>query len=153
MGKRNTFEGYIRTHGGRPRDVVPAAVVPVTLHISGIDATLAGAGILTGYTLPVGAIVLGVDVIGGGTGGTAALLDVGLEHGTPVDNALLDGANVTGTNSNTRLGDATAGTQLGIAQTEQSEITVSDGGGVNNTGGTIDLFITYTFDDDGVVNN
>jgi hypothetical protein len=153
MGKRNTFEGYLRTHGGRPRDVVQPAVVPCVLAITGIDATLAAAGILTGKTLPIGAIVLGVAVKGNGTGGTGPLLDVGLEHGTPVDNALVDGVAVDA-DSNTEIGaGATAGAQLGVVQTEQSEITVSDGGGTNATGGTFDLFITYTFDDDGVVNN
>jgi len=59
MGKRNTFEGYIRAHGGRPRDVVPPAVVPVVLAIRGLAAT-ADAGTLTGKYIPVGAIVLGV---------------------------------------------------------------------------------------------
>jgi len=38
--------------------------------------------------------------------------------------------------------------------TEQAQVTYGDDGvGVNNTGGTIDLFITYTFDDDGKVNS
>lgn len=153
MGKRNTFEGYLRAHGGRPRDVLPPAVVPVVLRIAGLDATLPGLGILTGKFLPVGAIVLGVAVKGNGTGGTTPLLDVGLEHGTPVDNALVDGVAVDA-DSNTEVGaGATAGAQLGVVQTEQSEITVSDGGGTNATGGTFDLLITYTFDDDGVVND
>lgn len=153
MGKRSTTTGYWRAHGDTKR-VATAAVVPVVLGITGVDATLAGAGILTGKFMPIGAIPLRVDVVGaGGTGGTAALLDVGLELATPDDAALVNGANVTTTNSVVALGDGTAGTLLGTALTEAAEVTVSDGGGVNNTGGTIDIFIHYTFDDDGVAND
>ena len=153
MGKRNTFEGYLRAHGGRPRDTVPAAVVPVVLAIKGLDALLAGAGISTGKYMPVGAVVLSVAIKGAGTGGTTPLVDVGLEHGTPVDDALVNGVAVDA-DTFTGIGTASvAGAELGVVQTEQSLITVSDGGGTNATGGTFDLYITYTFDDDGVVND
>lgn len=157
MGKRSTIKGYWRALGATESSSsqIPgpaAAVVPVTLAIRGVDATLAGAGLLTGYFMPIGAIPLSVEVLGQGTGGTAPLLDVGLELGTPDDVALADGVGVE-TNSTTSLGSTEAGTLLGTVLTEQAEITVSDGGGVNSTGGTFDMFITYTFDDDGKLND
>jgi hypothetical protein len=151
MGKRSTFEGYLRAHGGRPRDVVPPAVVPVILRIAGLDATV-DAGTLTGKFLPVGAIPLRVSVIGGGTGGTTPILDVGLELLTPDDDGLANGLTFNGTD----VADVVtkAGVLLGTVLTEQAEITYGDDGvGTNNTGGTVDLIIEYTFDDDGVVNN
>ena len=157
MGKRSTLVGYWRARGGTEasgsRIPGPAvAVVPVVLAITGLDATLAGAGLLTGKFLPIGAIPLRVDINGGGTGGTTPLLDVGLELGTPDDDGLVDGVAVDGDTSNA-LGDgATAGVLLGTILTEQAEVTISDGGGTNATGGTFDLFITYTFDDDGSLN-
>lgn len=126
--------------------------MPVCLAITGVDATLAGAGLLTGKFMPIGAIPLGVDVVGGGTGGTTPLLDVGLELATPDDDGLADGVAADG-NSSSRLGDATAGVLIGTALTEAAEVTVSDGGGTNATGGTIDIFIHYTFSDDGKVND
>lgn len=157
MGKRSTTKGYWRAHGANATNssslTGPSpAVLPVTLAIRGVDATLAGAGLLTGKFMPVGAIPLRVEVLGQGTGGTTPLLDVGLELSTPNDVALADGVGVE-TNSATALGDATAGTLLGTVLTETAEVTVSDGGGTNSTGGTFDLFITYTFDDDGKVND
>lgn len=157
MGKRSTIKGYWRAHGANEANSSSStgpspAVVPVTLAITGVDATLAGAGLLTGKFMPVGAIPLRVEVVGGGTGGTAPLLDVGLELSTPDDVALADGVG-TQTNSTTALGDATAGTLLGTVLAETAEVTVSDGGGTNSTGGTLDIFITYTFDDDGKVND
>ena len=86
MGKRSTLVGYWRARGGTEasgsRIPGPAVgVVPVVLAMAGLDATLAGAGLLTGKFLPIGAIVLSVAVKGNGTGGTAPLLDVGLEQG------------------------------------------------------------------------
>jgi hypothetical protein len=129
--------------------------VPVILAIRGVDATLGAAGILTGYFLPINAIPLRVDVVAGGTGGTTPLLDVGLELDTPLDAGLVDGvpADAATGDSSTGLGATEAGALLGTVLTEQAEITVSDGGGTNATGGTFDIFITYTFDDDGVLNN
>lgn len=155
MGKRNTFTGYVRAQGkpqGRTRDAVTPGVLPAVLAITGIDATLAGAGILTGKFLPKGAIPLRVDVNGGGTGGTTPLLDVGLELATPNDDGLVDGVAVDGDSSNA-LGTTEAGVLIGTELTETAEVTVSDGGGTNATGGTFDLFITYTFADDGTVND
>ena len=151
MGKRSTTSGYWRAHGDHKRTAAPA-VVPVCLAINDVDATLAGAGLLTGKFMPIGAIPLRVDVVGGGTGGTTPLLDVGLELATPDDDGLVNGVAADG-NSSTGLGDTEAGVLLGTALTEQAEVTVSDGGGTNATGGTIDIFIWYTFDDDGAVND
>ena len=153
MGKRSTFTGYIRAQGkeqSKNRDAVSPAVVPVVLAITGLDATLASAGELTGKFLPKGAIPLRVDVNGGGTGGTSPLLDVGIELSTPDDDGLVNGVAVDG-DSSTALGATEAGVLLGTELAETAEVTISDGGGTNATGGTFDLFITYTFADDGKV--
>lgn len=148
MGKRTTTAGYWRQHGDVTRTSTPAPV-PCVLAITGIDATLDGAGLSTGKYLPVGAIPLRVDINGGGTGGSSPLVDVGLELDTPNDDGLVDGAAVDGDSSNA-LGGSEAGVLIGTELTEAAEVTVSDGGGTNATGGTFDLFITYTFADDGV---
>jgi len=151
MGKRNTFEGYIRQHGGRPRSTVAASVVPSILRIAALDATV-DAGTGTGKFLPAGAIPLRVSVIGGGTGGTAPILDVGLELLTPDDDGLANGLTYDATD----VADVVtkAGALLGTVLAETAEITYGDDGvGTNNTGGTVDLIIEYTFDDDGVINN
>jgi len=156
MGKRSTVKGYWRAQGATEASSskVPApavAVVPVVLAIRGIDAKLAAAGILTGYYLPIGAIPLKVDVFSAATGGTNPLLDVGLELGTPDDDGLVDGVDITA--SITAVMGTGGGVLLGVPNTELVQITVSDGGGTNATGGTFDLFITYTFDDDGKVSD
>jgi hypothetical protein len=150
MGIRSTVTGYWRQRGSA-NSAVAIAVIPSVLAIKGIDATLAAAGILTGKFLPVGAIPLRVEVNSGATGGTNPLLDVGLELLTPDDDGLADGIDITADVS-AYMGSG-GGVLLGTVLTEQAEITVSDGGGTNATGGTFDLFITYTFDDDGVQNN
>lgn len=157
MGKRSTVKGYWRAHGGNESSASKStgpspAVVPVVLALTGLDATLAGAGLLTGKFMPAGAIPLRVDINGGGTGGTAPLVDVGLELSTPDDDGLVNGAAVDG-DSSSALGDATAGILIGTIVTEDAEVTISDGGGTNATGGTFDVFIHYTFDDDGSRNN
>lgn len=156
MGKRSTIHGYWRQRGApNPASSASApsvAVVPSVLHIAGISALLDGAGILTGKFLPVGAMPLRVDILGEGTGGTTPLLDVGLELATPADTALVDGAAADGSSS-VALGSATVGTLIGTVLEETAEVTVSDGGGTNATGGTFDLFIWYSFSDDGVINN
>jgi len=156
MGIRSTIKGYWRASGATEasssKTPAPAvAVVPVVLAIRGIDATLAAAGILTGKFLPINAIPLKVDVFSAATGGTNPLLDVGLELGTPDDDGLVDGVDITA--SITAIMGTGGGVLLGVPNTELAEITVSDGGGTNATGGTFDIFITYTFDDDGSVNN
>lgn len=158
MGKRSTITGYWRARGATEATSSSstgpsAAVVPVCLAITGVDATLAGAGLLTGKFMPKDAIPLRVDVNGDGTGGTTPLLDVGLELGTPDDDGLVNGVAADG-DSSTALGSgATAGVLLGTVLTETAEVTVSDGGGTNATGGTIDIFIWYTFSDDGKLND
>jgi hypothetical protein len=100
-------------------------------------------------------VPLRVDVLAEGTGGTTPLLDVGLELLTPDDDGLVDGAAVdaAGGSSSNDLSSTEGGVLLGTVLAEQAEVTVSDGGGTNATGGTFDLFITYTFDDDGKVND
>ena len=159
MGKRSTVVGYWRARGGTEASGsrIPgpvAAVVPVVLAIRALDAT-ADAGTLTGKFLPIGAIVLNVSVKESVTiaGGTSPILDIGLELGTPDDNGLADGLDYEAS-SNTQIGDTLAGVLLGTALTEQAEVTYGDDGvGTNNTSGEIDIFLTYTFDDDGSLAN
>jgi hypothetical protein len=152
MGKRSTTTGYWRAHGDSTRTATPSPL-PCVLAITDISALLAGAGILTGKYLPKDAIVLRVDINGGGTGGTTPLVDVGLELDTPDDDGFVNGVAVDGDTS-TALGTATvAGALLGTVLAEAAQVTVSDGGGTNATGGTFDVFIWYTFSDDGVKND
>ena len=77
MGKRSTTAGATGVPTGIAHECPAAAVMPVTLAIRGIDATLAAAGILTGSFMPIGAIPLRVEVFSAATGGTNPLLDVG----------------------------------------------------------------------------
>lgn len=151
MGKRSTTKGYWRQIGSQDSRV-SIGVVPNVLVITGISALLASAGQLTGKFLPKGAIPLRVDINGAGTGGTSPLVDVGLELSTPDDDGLVDGAAVDG-DSSVALGSSTDGLLIGTELAETAEVTVSDGGGTNATGGTFDLFIWYTFADDGKPSN
>lgn len=159
MGKRSTIHGYWRARGATEasssRIPGPAyAVVPVVIAIRELDAT-ADAGTGTGQFLPIGAIPLSVSVFfsTAAGGGTSPILDVGLEIGTPDDDGLADGLDYEA-NSNTQIGDALAGALLGAVMTEQAEITYGDDGvGTNNTSGEIDIFVTYTFDDDSSQSN
>lgn len=156
MGKRSTIVGYWRARGGTEasgsRIPGPApAVVPVTLQLKDLDATV-DAGTLTGVFLPINAIPLAVHVLGGGTGGTAPILDVGLELSSPDDDGLANGLTYDATDMADVI--TKAGVLLGTILTEQAEVTYGDDGvGTNNTGGTVDILITYTFDDDGSLAN
>lgn len=153
MGKRTTTAGYWRQHGDSTRKSTPAPV-PCVVAATGLAAT-ADAGTGTGKFLPIGAIPLSVSVIftTAASGGTLPILDVGLELATPDDDGLANGLDYTA-NTNTQIGDTLAGALLGLALTEAVEINYGDDGvGVNNTAGVISIYVTYTFDDDGVVND
>lgn len=157
MGKRNTFEGYLRAHGGRPRSVVSPGVLTAMLIVRGLDATV-DAGTVTGLFLPAGAIVTKVtaEESTAASGGTAPKLDIGINFiGSTTDDP--DGlvANVAfDASSITRLTDALAGVLLGQPLAGAGEVTYGDDGvGTNNTAGAFDLYIEYTFEDDGVVND
>jgi len=157
MGKRQTVTGYWRAQGvaeNADRSVVNPSVLPCVLHAPDLAAT-ADAGTGTGLFLPVGAIPLSVSVLEKTTisGGTSPILDVGLELDTPDDDGLANGLDYEAS-SNTQIGDTLAGALLGIALTEIAEVNYGDDGvGTNNTAGTIDIFVFYTFADDGVINN
>lgn len=157
MGKRSTFEGYLRTHGGRPRDVVSVSPVPCVAIVRGLDAT-ADAGTLTGLVLPAGATVLKIiaEESVAASGGTTPILDIGVDYiGTTVDdpNGLCDGL-AYDASSKTEVTDALAGVLMGQPLVSNARVTYGDDGvGVNNTAGEFDLYITYTFDDDGVIND
>jgi hypothetical protein len=121
------------------------------LQLKDLDATV-DAGTLTGVFLPINAIPLAVHVLGGGTGGTAPILDVGLELSSPDDDGLANGLTYDATDMADVI--TKAGVLLGTILTEQAEVTYGDDGvGTNNTGGTVDILITYTFDDDGSLAN
>lgn len=152
MGKRSTTTGYWRAHGDSKR-VATAAPLPAVLAITGLDGTLPATAIATGKYLPLGAIPLRVEIKAtGASGGTAPLVDIGLNLSTPDDNGLVAGAAADG-DSSSALGSATDGVLIGTVLTETAQVTYGDGGGVNNTAGTLDVFIWYTFDDDGVAND
>jgi hypothetical protein len=154
MGRRTTFTGYIRARGATNAsssrlDGPPVGVVPIVIRILGLDAT-EDAGFATGVFLPIGAIVLSVATIDqASSGGTNPILDVGL--GADPD-GLANGMTYDADDSATpgNLG----GVLMGRATATVLEITYGDDGvGTNNTGGAIDLYITYTFDDDGSLAN
>jgi hypothetical protein len=87
------------------------------------------------------------------SGGTSPILDVGLEIGTPDDDGLCNGLDYEAS-SNTQIGDTLAGVLLGVAMTVEAEVTYGDDGvGTNNTAGAIDIFVTYSFEDDGKRND
>lgn len=152
MGKRSTTAGYWRARGatnsssGKLTGPTPG-VLPITLAVP-VDPT-ATAGTGTGKYLPLGAIVLGIDVVSGHTGGTAPLLDIGL--GADVD-ALLDGAAADADLSINVATATTPGVSFGVALTADAEVVAGTGGGVVGTGTSI-AYITYTMDDDGAVND
>ena len=150
MGKRSTTSGYWRAHGDSRRVASPA-VMPVTMAVT-VDAAAAD-GTATGKFLPIGAIVLGIDVVSGHTGGTTPLLNIGLDDGvTPDVDGLLNGA---AADANLSINVATAttpGASFGVALTAAAEITAGTGGGTAGTGTSV-AYITYTFDDDGKVND
>lgn len=159
MGKRSTFTGYLRQRGAtsssssRLTEAPSIAVVPAVLHFQiPLDFGLA-AGNLSGKWLPQGARVLRAEVvISGIAGATTPALDIGLEFAAlGDDNALVDTMTITA--SNTAQMGAFDGVWLGEVLTEDVEITYTDNSGVQATAGTADIFLTYTFDDDGSTNN
>jgi len=155
MGKKSTFTGYLRARGNSSntsRTGPTPAVVPVVLGIRGLSA-IVDAGTATGKYLPKGAIPLSVTVVEATTisGGTAPILDVGLELAVPDDDALANGLDYEAS-SHTNIADALAGALLGTELVADTEVTYGDDGvGVNNTAGTIDIFITYTVQDAGAL--
>jgi hypothetical protein len=117
-----------------------------------VDPTAAD-GTGTGKYLPLGAVVLGIDVVSGHTGGTGPLLNIGLDDGvTPDVDGLLDGAAADADLSINVATATTPGVSFGVALTADSEITAGTGGGTPGTGTSL-AYITYTFNDDGVIND
>lgn len=155
MGTRSTVKGYWRQGGDSSSNTSTPAVVPSVLIIRDLDAT-ALAGTLTGKFLPRGAIPLSVATSLGTippAGGTGPLLDIGLEYGSPNDDALVDGVNYEA-DTTTPIGDALAGSDMGFEATQEVEVTYGDDGvGTDNTSGQINIFITYVMADDGSFNN
>lgn len=152
MGKRTTTTGYWRARGATSSSSSKLTgptpgVLPITLAVP-VDPTQT-AGTSTGKYLPLGAIVLGIDVVSGHTGGTAPLLDIGL--GADVD-ALVDGADATADLSLNVATATTPGVSFGVALTADAEVVAGTGGGTPGTGTSI-AYITYTMDDDGAVND
>jgi hypothetical protein len=99
--------------------------------------------------MPKGAIVLGIDVVSGHTGGAAPLLNIGL--GADVD-ALLDGAAADADLSINVATATTPGVSFGVALTADAEIVAGTGGGTPGTGTSI-AYITYVMEDDGAIND
>lgn len=152
MGKRSTVTGYWRARGATNSSSSSLTgptpgVLPITLAVP-VDPT-AIAGTSTGKYLPLGAIVLGIDVVSGHTGGTTPLLDIGL--GADVD-GLLDGAAADADLSINVATATTPGVSFGVALTADAEVVAGTGGGTPGTGTSV-AYITYTMDDDGSIQN
>ena len=147
MGTRSTVKGYWRQGGNSASNIATPAVVPSVLAVA--VNPVAATGTATGKTLPKGAIVLGIDVVSGHTGGTTPLLDIGL---AAVDDALLNGAAADADLSINVATATTPGVAFGVALAADSAVTAGTGGGVVGSGTSV-AYITYTVTDDGVVNN
>lgn len=156
MGKRSTITGYWRgrgaTESSSSKSTGPsAAVLPMTMAVV-VDPTAAD-GTVTGKYLPAGAIVLGIDVVSGHTGGVTPLLNIGLDDGvTPDVDGLLDGAAADADLSINVATATTPGVSFGVALTVDAQISAGTGGGTPGTGTSI-AYITYTMSDDGVLND
>jgi hypothetical protein len=117
-----------------------------------VDPTAAD-GTPTGFYLPSGAIVLGIDVVSGHTGGTTPLLNIGLDDGvTPDVDGLLNGAAADADLSINVATATTPGVSFGVALTQDWQVTAGTGGGTPGTGTSI-AYISYTMEDDGKVND
>ena len=147
MGTRSTVKGYWRAGGNSASTLPTPAVLTMTLAVT-VDAAAAD-GTATGKTLPKGAIVLGIDVVSGHTGGTTPLLNIGVGA---VTDGLLNGAAADVDLSINVATATTPGASFGVALTADSAVTAGTGGGTAGTGTSV-AYITYTVTDDGVVNN
>jgi len=152
MGKRTTTTGYWRgrgaTNSSASKLTGPSpAVLPMIMAVP--VNPVAAAGTATGKVLPRGAIVLGIAVVSGHTGGTTPLLDIGLGA---VNDALLNGA-AADADLSVNVATATVpGVSFGVALTADAAITAGTGGGTPGTGTSV-AYITYTMDDDGKIND
>ena len=152
MGTRSTFKGYLRSQGvdggsKRPPNAASIGVMPIVVHVT-VDAA-DSAATLTGEALPKGAVVTGVQVVSGHTGGASPLLDIGL--GADGD-ALVDGIVADGDISTLIGAGATAGVDMGVELAATTEISAGTGGGTPGTG-TSEVYITYVMADDGTFAN
>lgn len=147
MGTRSTIKGYWRQGGRSMSNVATPAVVPSVLAVA-VDPTVAE-GTATGKTLPAGAIVLGIAVVSGHTGGTTPLLNIGV--GADVD-GLLDGAAADADLSINVATATTPGVSFGVALAADSAVTAGTGGGTPGTGTSV-AYITYVMTDDGARND
>lgn len=148
MGKRSTTAGYFRQQGGTnasssrltgPTPAVVPSILAVTVDPAAADGTPLG------KYLPKGAIVLGIEVVSGHTGGTTPLLNIGL---AAVVDGLLNGA---AADANLSINVATAtvpGASFGVALAADAEISAGTGGGTPGTG-TSEAYIHYVMEDDG----
>lgn len=133
---RSSTIGYWRQYGSGKKDTTPG-VYPTSLKLS-FDPTAASAS--TGVTLPKGARVIGVQSLGGATGGTNPTVDVGTAGDADGFANELDADDVTIAPG---VG-ALTGTVL------SADTLVYAGVGASAaTGGTTVAYLTYVMDDDG----
>lgn len=132
---RTTFRNPIRNAGASR---VSFAGVPVLVMKASFDPT-SSSQILLG-TLPAGAIPLGVQSLGGGTGGSSPTVDIG----TAASNAGI--ANEV--DADTLTLTYTTGALTGVALTVDTPIYGKVGASAA-TGGTTTVLINYIFSDDG----
>lgn len=158
MGKRTTFAGYVRARGatatssGKLTGPSPG-VMKITQAVP-VDPTAAD-GTGTGRYLPAGAVILAIDIVSGHTGGTAPTLNIGIDDGVTPDTDALIVAAVATTDYALNFTSATfpgATFAAGAALATDVEVTAGTAGGTPGTGTSI-AYITYTFNDDGVIND
>lgn len=154
MGKRSTFNGYLRCRGASDaRGGIQPSIGVLTAaskKIAVADASQADANV--GFILPAGAIVTRISLISGVTGGVSPTVNLGLDFlGTETDDP--DGLAANFSVSASGVVDvASGGALFATPLAEDANVTLGAGTGTAGTGG-VDLIIEYSFDDDGVVNN
>lgn len=133
---KTTYNGYLRQRGANSRRATPA-VFPAVIKIS-FNPTAASAA--TGKYLPAGAIPIGVQSLGGATGGSNPTVDIGTAAAAAGLANELDADN---------LGAMTAtGAQLGTALTVDTEIYAGVGASAA-AGGTHTALVYYVMSDAG----
>lgn len=152
MGKRSTVTGYWRARGGTESSTSrltgpTPGVLPIVMQATIDPAAADGTGL--GKYLPLGAIILGVDIVSAHTGGTAPLTNIGLGA---VNDAIVNGAVATADLSINVATATVPGASFGVALTADVELTAGTGGGTPGTG-TAEAYITYVMTDDGTLAN
>ena len=133
---KTSFVGLLRQYGSNSKNATPA-VFPGYIQFS-FDPTQASAG--TGKILPKGSKPIAVRSLGGATGGTFPIANIG----TSVDP---DGF-ALGVASDLVTAEVVTGALLGVELTEDTEIYAGVGDSAP-TGGTTTIVVAYIMVDEG----